>query len=212
LFFPICLILILQTGAFRFTKIQEKSSSAPDLHEIPDALGNWREASAQALDKDVAEYLKPDEYILRDYVDQATGSTISLFIAYFSSLQDTYGPHSPSICLPGSGWLVLSSKLSSVAVPRRKAAIPVNEYLLEKSGIRILAVYWYQNNRNVWAEEFRAKLSLLPDLIRYRRSDASLVRLITPVTEVDDKKALSSCVKFTQILFPQLLDRFAATK
>jgi len=69
-------------------------------------------------------------------------------------------------------------------------------------------VYWYQNDRHVWAEEFRAKLTLLPDLIRYRRSDVSLVRLITPVREGGLDQALSNAREFTGLAFPSLVQTF----
>ncbi len=50
--------------------------------------------------------------------------------------------------------------------PGRAAGIPVNKFVLEKAGQHILVLYWYQNDRNVWAEEFQGKLRLLPDLIQ----------------------------------------------
>ena len=123
-------------------------------------------------------YLKPDEYILRDYADPRGRPGINLFVAYFKSLQNKYGPHSPRICLPGSGWLITSSKIINIPVPGRPGGIPVNQFTMEQSSQHILVLYWYQNDRDVWAEEYHAKLRLLPDLIRYRRSDVSLVRLV----------------------------------
>ncbi len=125
-------------------------------------------------------YLKPDEYILRDYADPRGTPSINLFVAYFKSLQNKYGPHSPRICLPGSGWLITSSKIINLPVPGRPGGIPVNQFTMEQSSQHILVLYWYQNDRDVWAEEYHAKLRLLPDLIRYRRSDVSLVRLVVP--------------------------------
>ena len=73
-----------------------------------------------------------------------------------------------SVCLPGSGWLVRSSRIRPLPCRDAPQGIPVNEYVLEKNNERILVLYWYQNDRNIWAEEFKAKLTLLPDLIRYQ--------------------------------------------
>ena len=131
------------------------------------------------MDSATEAYLKPDDYILRDYTADNGSAPTNLFVAYFKSLQNVYGPHSPSVCLPGAGWLVTSSKILNVTVPGRPDPIPVNEFTMEKSNSRILVIYWYQNDRAVWAQEFKAKLRLLPDLLRYRRSDVSLVRVIT---------------------------------
>jgi EpsI family protein len=204
-----CLILVFQAGASRMLKIDERSMSVPGLHSLPGQLGPWKASADQSMDSATEAYLKPDEYILRDYVDQQTGARVNLFVAYFKSLQNTYGPHSPSVCLPGAGWLVSSSKIVNIPVPEWSNAIPVNEYTMEKTGERLMVLYWYQNNRDVWAEEFHAKLRLLPDLIRYRRSDVSLVRLIAPMRGSTDEE-LNNCLRFTHRVFPLLAERFAS--
>jgi EpsI family protein len=191
-------------------QIDEQHIGIPQLRAIPWQLGKWQASGEQSMEDIVAQYLKPDEYILREYVDPGNGLPIGVFVAYFKSLQNNYGPHSPRICLPGSGWLVDSVKIVRVPVPGRTDGIPVNEYIMEKSEARILVLYWYQNDRDSWAEEFHAKLRLLPDLIRYRRSDVSLVRLITPLRGLGAQEELSETLAFTKFLYPQLVDRFSS--
>lgn len=204
-----CLILVLQASASRMLKIDEQNIVVPGLHSLPWQVGNWKASEEQSIGATTEAYLKPDEYILRDYADPQAGSSINLFVAYFKSLQNTYGPHSPSVCLPGAGWLVTASKIVNIGVPGRPDSIPVNQFTMEKSGQRILVLYWYQNDRKVWAQEFQAKLRLLPDLIQYRRSDVSLIRLITPVQGISADNELSNCFRFTQHVFPLLAERFA---
>jgi hypothetical protein len=86
----------------------------------------------------------------------------------------------------------------------------VNQYVLEKNSQRILVTYWYQNDRRVWAEEFQVKFHLLPDLIRYRRSDVSLVRLVTPFGSNDAfDAAWKRSVDFARGIFPVLSVRLA---
>jgi len=206
------LILVLQASASRLLRVDEEKIGIPGLHAIPWELGPWKTSAEGSLGPDVTAYLKPNEYILRDYVNRQNGDTIDLFVAYFKSLQNNYGPHSPKVCLPGSGWLVSSSKEVNIPVPGRVEPIPVNEFSMEQTNEHIVVLYWYQNARDVWAEEYHAKLRLLPDLIRYRRSDVSLVRVIaayqgnTPDPEVRD------CVKFTQRIFPLLAEHFASVQ
>jgi EpsI family protein len=212
LFAAACLILVFQASASRMLKIDERKIGIPGLHALPWQLGPWQASADQSLAPDVEAYLKPDEYILRDYVNQSNGGTIDLFVAYFKSLQNTYGPHSPSVCLPGSGWLVSSSKVVNFAVPGSPGGIPVNQFTMEKSNQRILVLYWYQNDRDIWAEEYHAKLRLLPDLIRYRRSDVSLVRLVAPLRGTTPDAELASCRQFTDRIFPLLAERFASVR
>jgi EpsI family protein len=204
------LILVFQAGASRMLKIDEARIGIPGLHDIPFQLQDWKSSGEQFMDPSTAAYLRPDEYILRDYADARNGSSVNLFVAYFKSLQNTYGPHSPKICLPGSGWLVSSSKVANVSMPGRSEPISVNEFTMEQANQRIFVMYWYQNDRDVWAEEFHAKLRLLPDLIRYRRSDVSLVRFVMPMGDASPDVALKNCLQFSRQVFPLLTAHFAS--
>jgi EpsI family protein len=209
---PAVIILAAQGAALHVLSIPEKGAIIPQLANMPEQLGSWKTISEQALDPAVEEYLKPDSYLLRDYSNGENGGAINLFVAYFKSLQSGYGPHSPSVCLPGNGWLVRERTILNFEVPGRDTAIPVNKFLMEKAGQHILVVYWYQNDRNVWAEELQGKLRLLPDLIKYKRSDASLVRLVQSIAGEDDDEALAESRRFTKLLFPALADDFRRTE
>lgn len=202
------LILAAQGAVLHVLSIPEESIVIPHLDNVPAQLGGWKTVSEESLDAGVQEYLKPDSYILRDYNNAESGSTVNLFVAYFKSLQSGYGPHSPSVCLPGSGWLVRQRTILNIDVPGRSAAIPVNKFILEKGGQHILVLYWYQNDRNAWAEEFQGKLRLLPDLIKYKRSDVSLVRLVQELPGDDADQALTECKQFTKVIFPALSEDF----
>lgn len=201
-----CLVLVLQLSASRMLNFREGNLATPGLHQIPLELGQWKAGAEQSLDPSVENYLKPDDYILRDYTG---GTPINVFVAYFKSLEKTYGPHAPRICLPGSGWLETSSKISYLAVPGPVQSIPVNQLTYEKQDSRILVLYWYQNDRNVWAEEFWAKLRLLPDLIEYHRSDVSLVRLVAPVQGLTPDLELRDSTELAKLVYSDLSQRFA---
>ena len=205
---PAVLILAAQGAVLHVLSIPEKNITVPRLDSMPAQFGAWKTVSEEALDPAVQEYLKPDSYILRNYGNGAAGSGINLFVAYFKSLQSGYGPHSPSVCLPGSGWLVRERNIIQISVPGRATGIPVNKFLLEKGGQHIVVLYWYQNDRNVWAQEFQGKLRLLPDLIKYKRSDVSLVRIVEPVQGDDTGQALADCQQFAKLIFPSLSQDF----
>jgi EpsI family protein len=206
----VCLILVLQASAMRRLTIDEKQAKLPGLHQLPFELEKWRVVGEQSMDQSTVEYLKPDEYIMRDYADEQSSSQVNLFVAYFKSLQSKYGPHSPRFCLPSAGWLVSSSKIIHMSIPGESESIPVNQFTMEKGGDRIVVLYWYQNSRATWAEDFYGKVRLLPDLIRYRRSDVSLVRLISPIHESTPDHAIALCTRFAQGLYPLLKDHFAS--
>jgi EpsI family protein len=205
---PAVLILAAQGAALHVLNIPEQSVPIPQLSNVPVQLGGWKDVSEQTLDPAVQEYLRPDSYILRDYENPMLGTAANLFVAYFKSIQSGYGPHSPSVCLPGSGWLVRDRSIINLAVSGRAAGIPVNKFVLEKSGQHMLMLYWYQNDRNAWAEEFQGKLRLLPDLIKYKRSDVSLVRLVELLRGDDASQALTDLTQFSNLIFPALTENF----
>ena len=206
----VCVVLSLQANASRWLTIDETKLGVPNLRSVPLQLGQWQAQTEQTIDAGTLAYLKPDDYILRDYADLQQGTSINLFVAYFKSLQSKYGPHSPRICLPGSGWNITSSSSLNLTVPGRKDPIPVNQFTMEKSNDRILTLYWYQNDRNVWAQDFYGKLLLLPDLLRYRRSDVSLVRLVTSMRGYQPTAELKDSEQFARKIFPLLVDRFSS--
>ena len=208
---PIALILAVQTAAPRFISIHENEFAPPALHQIPYQIGKWQAHGDDTLDRNVTEYLRPDEYVLRNYSDQSSGTTVNLFLAYFKSLQNAWGPHSPSICLPGAGWLIQSFTQQSLNVPEPTKNLPVNKFLLEKSGEKILVLYWYQNNRRIWSDESEGKFRLIKDLAQYHRSDISLVRLVMPLRRADTDAEYDRCVDFAKAIFPVLVERFAAS-
>jgi EpsI family protein len=203
-------ILSLQIAASYALSISERPLPLPQLTLIPPSIGAWSLHGEEPLEPDVMAQLKPDDYILRSY--QRENQSVSLFVAYFKSLQNNYGPHSPRACLPASGWLTHSWDIVDLPIPGRPSGIPVNKYLLEKNCQKIMVLYWYQNNRRVWAEDFGMKLNLLPDLIRYRRSDISLVRVITSVdSDGSVPRAFRTAGQFSADVFPALIDRFDHT-
>ena len=203
------LLLVVQAGASRMLNFSERRVAIPGLHQVPMDLGAWKAEGEQSLDQSIVDYLKPDDYILRDYQGH---TTMNVFVAYFKSLEKTYGPHAPRICLPGSGWLETSSKISYVNVPGPLQKIPVNQLTYEKQDSRILVLYWYQNNRDVWADEFWAKLRLLPDLLKYQRSDVSLVRLVASVHGLTPEPELRDSTEFAKLVYSDLSQRFGGVR
>lgn len=103
-----------------------------------------------------------------------------------------------------------SHRIANIPVPGRPEGVPANQFTMVKQDQRILVLYWYENDRDIWAQEFQAKLRLLPNLLRYHRSDVSLVRLITPLRGTSADTELAYCFRFTRDLFPPLAQRFAS--
>jgi EpsI family protein len=204
------LILAGQIAASRATFLAERLPKPPSLHLLPAKIGSWRATGEQYLDPAVLNYLKPNDYIMRIYENPEREIELTLLVAYFRSLKSSYGPHSPRVCLPGHGWLTKASATETIQIDGSARGMRANRYLMEKGKDEILVLYWYQNGRRIWAEEFRAKLYLLPDLVRYRRSDVSLIRIIAPTYEGMHEATFALCRDFAAAMLPALEERFSA--
>jgi len=205
----ITVILGLQIAAAYALSMNEQPPASPALENLPTEIGAWRLVGQQAMEPEVAAYLRPDDYISRNYQASGPAGRVNLFVAYFKSLKSGYGPHSPGICLPGAGWKAKQVDVVRAEVPGGLGSIPVNQYILEKDNQNLLVLYWYQNERRIWAEEFRAKLFMLPDLIRYHRSDVALVRIITPLEKNATEATRADLFRFISAVFPHLTERFS---
>ena len=66
-------------------------------------------------------------------------------------------------------------------------------------------LYWYQTHGRSISSDYVAKAHMLIDAIRLGRTDAALVRVITPITpDESDAQAHERLVGFARIVTPEL--------
>ena len=186
------LMLVTQgVGYYAFSQKEETPLLAP-LKMLPQQLGNWLAAEDVELDAETERILHPDDYLLRHYQTRGGEEWASLFVAYFRSQRTGHAPHTPQNCLPGHGWTPNERGEIEIAVPDG-STIQVNRFLVAKNEERSVVLYWYQTPTRVVADEYRARLQLLLDSIRYGRSDTALVRVVVPVLG-DERAATQAAV------------------
>ena len=109
----------------------------------------------------------------------------------------------------GSGFEPIESGPISIPVAGH-APIEVNRYLTARGDEKSVTLYWYQSHSRIIASEYKAKLWLVADSIRYHRSDSSLVKVVVPVAHGDVDTATRTAVDFVQSLFPELAKQLPA--
>ncbi|MBI2683449.1 MAG: EpsI family protein [Acidobacteriales bacterium] len=128
-----------------------------------------------------------------------------LFVAYYRVQKAGESMHSPKNCLPGSGWAPLVNDTVVLTKSPEGRDLPVNRYVIEKSGERALVLYWYQAGHRVIASEYWGKIYLVWDAMRTGRRDGGIVRIIVPLykgqTEDD---ATKSGLAFARTAYGQL--------
>ncbi len=149
------------------------------LASFPRTLDSWKGIDIP-LSQDVLDVLGPGDFLLRDYRDSSPNPDIALFIAYFPSQRAGDTIHSPKNCLPGAGWAPVRADRITMNLPGHAPFI-ANRYLIAKGADQQLVLYWYWAHDRAVASEYAAKLYLVTDSIRMRRSDGSLIRISTPI-------------------------------
>lgn len=198
LFIAVSVLLAAQAAAYYTLPKAENAERAAPLSEFPSNLGDWTKTVDNKIEDEVLAVLKADDTLSRVYYKQDTSLSASLFIAYFHSQKSGAAPHSPKNCLPGSGWAPLSTGMVDVDLPDGRGKITVNRFIVGKGTDRTMVLYWYQTAHRVVASEYWAKIWLVLDSVRYRRSDTAIVRVTAPIPQDDHGRAEAAAMDFVK--------------
>lgn len=156
-----------------WAEARERPPEAPSFSAMPGRIGAWSQTVEIPVEPEVANELRADRLLNRMYVNSSSGAAGNLFIAWFRSQRGGAQPHSPKVCLPGSGWITESSSGITLA-----GGVAANRMIVKHGPERAAVVYWYQNARRSMASEFASKLWVIADSVRDRRTDLALVRIV----------------------------------
>jgi len=195
------LVLGAQAILTHWIAARELLPEAPDLSTFPAAFGDWRQVSEDPIAADVARELRADRLLSRTYGEGPGASYANLFVAWFQSQRGEAQPHSPKVCLPGAGWLAESGERVTLATAA--GSISVNRMVIVRRNQRAVVLYWYQNPRRVTAGEWEAKLWVISDALRHRRTDVELVRVVMWQSG-SDEQTLREASRFAANVYPQL--------
>lgn len=208
----LCFVLAAVVLA-RASKSEPVPVRAP-LSELPFQMEQYRGTRAADLEPEILAVLGVEEYLNRVYRATGTGLPVGLYVGYYASQREGDTMHSPMNCLPGSGWVPISTDrvkvpIAGVAAGSVSREIEINRVIVEKSGERMLVMYWYQSHGRVVASEYWSKIHMVLDAMRTNRTDAAMIRVVLPIprnalgVEVEVEQ---EAVSFVRTLFP-LLDR-----
>jgi EpsI family protein len=181
----------------------ERPPAPPALSRFPATFGQWKLLHEDPVAAEIATELAADGLWSQTYVETPTGSRASLFVAWFQTQRGgVRQPRSPKVCLPASGWR--PEVIDEVTLDTSAGAITVNRYLVAKGTERAVVLYWYQTPRRVIAGEWAAKLWLVADALRDKRTDTALVRVIAWSAAGRDQATTTVATGFARKLYPRL--------
>jgi EpsI family protein len=196
-------ILLLGIISFYAYPKAEITPQFSPLIGVPVSAGAWQTVQDIPLETDVSELLKADDTLNRLYSTRQ-GQSAALFVALFKTQRGGVTPHSPKVCLPGSGWTPSASSHIPITLPGRAGTEFINQYIVSKGAEQSLVLYWYQTATRIIANEYTAKVYTVLDGIRYRRSDTSLVRIVVPIANGDVQQAQKTAMNFIENVYPEL--------
>jgi len=203
-------VVLLAQGALYYSTASrsERVSPIASLRFFPAAIGPWRMYQDVPVEPGVQDVLKADDILNRVYADPSRGAKALLFIAYFKTQRTGAAPHSPKNCLPGAGWEPVETPgVIPIAVAGRPSPMFVNRYVVARGDDRSVVIYWYQTHGRIIASEYAAKLWLIADAVRYRRSDTALIKVVVPAAG-GSESAVRTATGFIQAAYPYLAVQF----
>ncbi|MDH3735202.1 MAG: EpsI family protein [Gemmatimonadota bacterium] len=182
-FAPSAVLLIGALGSLAVQPQRRLALEAP-LENFPNQVAAFSVARTLDVPEPERQALQADDLLHREYRD-SSGRTLTVYVAYYGRQGGGYSIHSPTNCLPGSGWEPVES--DRVTATTRYGPSQINRYLIEHgTGAQALVYYWYQGRGRVAASEYRVKTDLLRDAILARRTDEALVRVVFPLAGPED--------------------------
>ena len=202
--------LMISAGLVARADRREPVPSRQKLEQFPMTMDGWQGAKELPFTKNVLDALGVDDYITRVYFNpQREG--VGLYIGYYQSQRQGDTMHSPLSCLPGAGWEPMSKSDLQLSVASRPGGpardININRYLIQKGIEKQLVLYWYHAHDRVVASEYWGKIYTVVDAMRMNRTDAAMVRVISPISARDlqaETASEHSAVQFVQAVFPSL--------
>ena len=206
--FIVAMVLLGATAAIAQTvNFREEVPIARSFHQFPLGIGSWT-GQLQSMDQEFIDELDLSDYIMVNFRNGSNPS-INFYTAYYESQRKGESIHSPSSCLPGSGWEFHQAGRVEIPLSKPDAhTIAVNRAVMSNVGLKQLSYYWFPMRGRIATTLWQVKLYNFWDALTRQRTDGALVRLITPIGRNEKvEEADARLQAFTRELVP-VLDHF----
>ena len=173
--------------------------------EFPSRVADWHSEDVK-YDSELLSVLATDKTIYKTFRNGSSAPRITLFIAYYKSLEKADFSHSPLVCLTGQGWRIEKSSKKEIYFDRSPADdIEVNHIIQRKLDTTMISVFWYQSANHAFANRGIQKLNLFFDRLIGNSEKNAFVRLtavVPPDKSVDETAA--NLDSFVRYLYPEI--------
>jgi exosortase D (VPLPA-CTERM-specific) len=146
----ICVSFLILTGLLSLNSKNLPHIDIKDgITSFPLSFNVWK-GKAEELDPEIIKLSGAENSFNATYED-TSNHIVSLYIGYRGSpfVESENFFHSPSVCLPSSGWKTLASQKHAVNNVQKFGKIIVQAMLVDKLGQKQLVYFWFQTKRRI---------------------------------------------------------------
>ncbi len=148
---------------------------------FPIQFGGW-EGKTEKIEADIIRESGAEEAFSATYRSPVDGD-VSLYIGYRGSafLENENFFHSPTVCLPASGWTVLEESNRTITEIPFFGKLVVSRMIMEAMGSKTLVYFWFQTKDRVTHDKNINRFHLTMHAIRKDNTYDLFIRLITTI-------------------------------
>lgn len=205
-FWVVNLVLLLAVLGAAWGRYQEGAPrpQADFLHGASLPFRGWSVSDAPLSPQDRA-LLQPDAALVRRY-QSAHGASVEIAVVAGHRKRTV---HTPSYCMLGGGWEVLTQRPATIPLPRQ--AVRATRMLMTKDGHRMLVTYFFTDGDYTAATLLPFQGEQLLRRFRTRTPIGALVRIRVPVAG-DPADAARLSDDFARVTVPSVLARLRAAQ
>lgn len=174
--------------------------------EFPIRISNWTSIDVVYDKKLLINVLSPDKILYKNYMNEDGKPPITLFMAYYQTLEKSDLSHSPIVCFTGQGWEIENTAEKEIPINLPNAvAIRVNQMVQKKYETTMITLFWYQSVNRAFANRGLQKLSLFSNKLLRKPDNNAFVRLtiiVPPGKSIEEM--YPHLFGFVRDLYPEL--------
>jgi len=176
-------VLSFSTSALPAVKIRG------GIAAFPLAFGGW-EGHSEIVSPEIVAKSGAEESFSGQYVNGAN-LPVSLYIGYRSTayLENENFFHSPTVCLPSSGWTPVRTTTRTIGNVPVFGELPVTEMLIENTGSRDIVYFWFQTKSRATHDKSINRFHLTLHAIERENTYDLFIRPITRIAAGETTKS-----------------------
>jgi EpsI family protein len=167
---------------------------APNPSLVPFDLEGWH-GHAEELDPLSLRALKPDAYLMREYVKDSE-LALNLTVLFAKGKSDF---HAPELHLTGEGWSIISRSKVKVPLPGSHRQVNMTRLVLQKDRSRMLMFYSFLSPGRSDADWSAFHYLFLWQRLQNRQPQGALLQISAPVFTSEEETARNLLLFYAKI-------------